>query len=80
MKIYGSRVDCVHTIAFQTLSGLSRSAQQQQVGRDPAGVELEPWGWPHAYCMHAHAGRLSSSVLQMGPGAWSVCMHASIAS
>lgn len=26
VKIYGSRVDSVHTIAFQTLSGLSRSA------------------------------------------------------
>jgi hypothetical protein len=26
VKIYGSRVDCVHTIAFQTLSGLSRTA------------------------------------------------------
>lgn len=25
VKIYGSRVDSVHTIAFQTLSGLNRS-------------------------------------------------------
>ena len=32
VKIYGSRVDSVHTIAFQTLSGLSRSSACADAG------------------------------------------------
>ncbi len=32
VKIYGSRVDSVHTIAFQTLSGLSRSSANDDAG------------------------------------------------
>ena len=35
VKIYGSRVDSVHTIAFQTLSGLNRSS-----GADDGGKPL----------------------------------------
>ena len=32
VKIYGSRVDSVHTIAFQTLSGLNRSSAANDGG------------------------------------------------
>jgi len=32
VKIYGSRVDSVHTIAFQTLSGLNRSSAAHDGG------------------------------------------------
>ncbi|BDA50103.1 Condensin complex subunit 2 [Coccomyxa sp. Obi] len=43
VKIYGSRVDSVHTIAFQTLSGLSRSAvtaaQDGEVAESAEGEE-----------------------------------------
>ena len=41
VKIYGSRVDSVHTIAFQTLSGLSRSSAAAQEGG--GGHECLPW-------------------------------------
>jgi hypothetical protein len=40
VKIYGSRVDCVHTIAFQTLSGLSRSAQATAAAAQAPGAAL----------------------------------------
>lgn len=39
VKIYGSRVDSVHTIAFQTLSGLSRSAAVPVQGAQPEKFE-----------------------------------------
>lgn len=40
VKIYGSRVDSVHTIAFQTLSGLSRSSASADAGAHSCAHKL----------------------------------------
>ena len=40
VKIYGSRVDSVHTIAFQTLSGLNRSSAANDGGSSSSTAAL----------------------------------------
>ena len=58
VKIYGSRVDSVHTIAFQTLSGLSRSAVaavQGELKRQP--VRTVSHGLPRGR-RHVEAGQV----------------------
>lgn len=55
VKIYGSRVDSVHTIAFQTLSGLSRTAQPTAPAAQGLTWVLElQCGYRHWKTAHLH--------------------------
>ena len=75
VKIYGSRVDSVHTIAFQTLSGLSRSSAAAQEGGGGHRCFLGLDGCSHVQCktatrsecsQHCHSPKMGSMWCEAG--------------